>query len=111
MAEVLKFADIFCLPSFYREGLPRALIEAASSGLAILTTDNIGCREVVRNGNGYLFKCRDVDAFVAYIEELAKNANKVETFKSRSRELALELFDSKIICTETYKVFESLFKC
>ncbi len=108
MAEVLKSADVFCLPSFYREGLPRSLIEAASSGLAILTTDNIGCREVVRNGNGYLFKCKDVDALVACIEEFVKSAKKVEEFKKKSRELACEIFDSRIICQNSYNILDQL---
>ena len=51
--------DIACLPS-YREGLPKSLIEAASTGLPIITTDTVGCREVViDNLNGLLVPVRD----------------------------------------------------
>lgn len=57
----LQTAHICCLPSFYREGLPRILVEATSARLAILTTDTIGCRETVREQNGFLFQIHDVD--------------------------------------------------
>lgn len=46
MAAVFAEANLVCLPS-YREGLPKALIEAASCGRAIVTTDVPGCREIV----------------------------------------------------------------
>ena len=55
----LALAHVVCMPS-YREGLPRVLIEAASIGRAIVTTDVPGCREVVRDGdNGFLVPVRD----------------------------------------------------
>lgn len=47
LEDLLAAADVFVFPSFYREGIPRALIEAAFAGLPIVTTDNVGCREVV----------------------------------------------------------------
>lgn len=58
IVECLKKADVVCLPS-YREGLPRALLEAAASSRAIITTDVPGCREIVRDGfNGLLVEAR-----------------------------------------------------
>ena len=52
----IKEADCIVLPS-YREGMPRALLEAAAMGRPIITTDAVGCREVVDDGvNGFL--CR-----------------------------------------------------
>jgi glycosyltransferase involved in cell wall biosynthesis len=58
-------ADCIVLPS-YREGVPRALLEAAAMGVPIITTDTVGCRDVVDDGiNGYL--CKVCDA-----EDLAK---------------------------------------
>ena len=53
-------ADCVVLPSYYREGTPRTLLEAAAMGRPIVTTDAVGCREVVDDGvNGYLCKVRD----------------------------------------------------
>lgn len=63
-------ADIAVLPS-YREGLPRALIEAAASGLPIVTTDTSGCREVVAHGeNGLLVPVRDAPALAEALRTL-----------------------------------------
>ena len=66
--ELFSKADICCFPSFYREGLPRVLIEAASSGLAIITTDVIGCRETVNGKNGVLVPVHDIQSMVEQIK-------------------------------------------
>jgi len=60
---VIAQADVVTLPSYYREGTPRALLEAAAMAKPIITTENVGCREVVENGvNGYLVPVKDVKA-------------------------------------------------
>ena len=57
---VWKLSNIAVLPSYYREGIPRCLLEAASCGRAIITTDTPGCREIVKDGlNGILIPPRD----------------------------------------------------
>ena len=73
MQQVVAQADIVCLPS-YREGLPKALLEAAAAGKAIVTTDTPGCREVVEDGlNGLLVPVRDVDALAAALRKLIED--------------------------------------
>jgi glycosyltransferase involved in cell wall biosynthesis len=58
----LKNADCFVFPSFYNEGVPRGLMEAASMELPIVTAFNRGCKEVVlNNSTGYL--CNPHDPF------------------------------------------------
>ncbi|MER9082568.1 glycosyltransferase family 4 protein [Mesorhizobium sp. M0028] len=53
-------ADCVVLPSFYREGTPRSLLEAAALSRPIITTDWVGCRDVVDDGvNGYLCRVKD----------------------------------------------------
>jgi len=47
---VLAISDVFVLPSAHREGIPRVLLEAASMGLPLVTTDSPGCNEVVVDG-------------------------------------------------------------
>ena len=47
---LLRLADVFAFPTEYREGVPRALLEAALAGLPIVTTDMPGCSDVVRDG-------------------------------------------------------------
>lgn len=59
---VIAEADCILLPSFYGEGVPRSLMEACSTGRVVLTTDNVGCRDVVQDGyNGVLCHPRDVE--------------------------------------------------
>jgi len=57
----LRNADCVVLPSYYKEGVPKSLLEAAAMGCPIITTDTTGCREVVDDGlNGFL--CRPQDS-------------------------------------------------
>lgn len=61
--ESVEQADCVVLPSFYGEGIPRSLLEAAAMGRPIITTDNIGCRDVVIDGTtGYLCRVKDVNS-------------------------------------------------
>jgi glycosyltransferase involved in cell wall biosynthesis len=60
MPDVLAQSHIVVLPSYYREGLPKALIEAAACGRAVITTDAPGCREAIIEGKtGRLVPVRD----------------------------------------------------
>lgn len=53
-------SSVFVLPSYYREGLPRTILEAMSCGRPIITTDWVGCREPIENGkNGFLIPIKD----------------------------------------------------
>ena len=62
----LEKVDCVVLPSYYREGVPRILLEAASMQIPIITTDNVGCREVIQHGkNGFVCKPKD-PASLAY---------------------------------------------
>jgi glycosyltransferase involved in cell wall biosynthesis len=73
VAELLNRADIFCLPTYYREGLPRALVEASAAGCVIVTADVPGCREVVVDGvNGRLVLPRDVTSLADALRSLLR---------------------------------------
>ncbi len=59
---MLQNADCVVLPSYYREGVPRSLLEAASMGKPVITTDSVGCRECVEAGEtGLLCEPRNVE--------------------------------------------------
>jgi len=58
----LEEASCLVLPSFYNEGISRILLEAAAMGKPIITTDNVGCRDVVEdNFNGFICQPKDKD--------------------------------------------------
>jgi glycosyltransferase involved in cell wall biosynthesis len=64
-------ADCVVLPSYYLEGVPRALLEAAAMGRPVIVADNIGCRETVEDGvTGFLCKARDAGDLAGKIERL-----------------------------------------
>lgn len=72
-------ASVFVLPSYYREGLPRTILEAMASGRAIITTDWPGCREAVVDGeNGYLVEVKNSQALANRMIELATNRELLE---------------------------------
>ena len=58
MPQVIASAHIVVLPSYYGEGLPKVLIEAAACGRAVVTTDHPGCRDAIEaDVTGLLFQC------------------------------------------------------
>lgn len=87
---IINTADIVCLPS-YREGLPRALIEAASCGRPLVATDAPGCREiVVNNRNGFLVPVQDPISLAGALSKLIVNRELRDRFGAESRRMVLE---------------------
>lgn len=86
--------SIFVLPSYYREGTPRTVLEAMSMGRAIITTDAPGCRETVAHGeNGFLVPVRNVQKLVEAIVRLIENPDLLDSMGRRSRQIAEEKYD------------------
>ncbi|MCA9246205.1 MAG: glycosyltransferase family 4 protein [Planctomycetales bacterium] len=68
---LLSVSDLFVLPTYYREGVPRVLLEAGAIGLPLITTDMPGCRDVVRHKeNGLLVRPRDEASLVTAITQM-----------------------------------------
>jgi len=100
---------IACLPSSYGEGLPKVLLEAAACGLPIVTTDAIGCREAVRDGdNGLLLPIGDVPALADALRILISDADLRTRMGKRSRARAEREFSSERVISETLAVYRSL---
>ena len=82
------------LPSYYREGIPRTILEAMAMGRAIITTDSPGCRETVTPElNGVLVRPRDPAAVAAAMERFVLDPDLAARMGQRSREMAEERFD------------------
>ena len=105
MAKAYQKASLVCLPSF-REGLPKALLEAASSEKAIVTYDVPGCREVVINNvNGFLVDFRDIDQFSKAIKTLLLNDNLRKEMGKAGREFVLKNFSQEEIARQTLSLW------
>lgn len=80
--ELLSVSDIFVLPTYYREGVPRVLLEAAAMGLGLITTNMPGCNDVVKhNWNGLLVPIKDPKSLAAAMIGLAGNHEQRNRFK------------------------------
>lgn len=104
ISELLNTCHIACFPSYYREGIPKFLTESASSGLAVVTTDAPGCREVV-NGNGFLIPVKDRWALQQALKELLVNPELTYSFGSKSRQLAEKKFSETIILNQILSLY------
>ena len=108
MPEVLRQAAIVCLPS-YREGLPKALLEAASCGRPIVTYDVPGCREVVVDGeNGLLVPLKNKRELAAALEKLLHDPELRRRMGTVGRAMVLKSFSQEKIAAETMSVWEEV---
>jgi len=89
IAALLRAADVFVFPTEYREGIPRALLEAAMAGLPIVATSMPGCCAFIRDGwNGRLVHPRAPEALAETIIETLENREVLPAMTARALELA-----------------------
>jgi len=106
--EILQQSTIACLPS-YREGMPKFLLEAASAGLPLVTTDVPGCREIVINGeNGYLVPTRSPEALADAIEKLLNDKTLRREMGRKGRALVEREFGIEKIVDETLSLYQRI---
>lgn len=106
----LAAADCAVLPSYYPEGTPRTLLEAAAMGRPIITCDMPGCRDVVEDGaNGYLVPPRDAASLAARMIDLIElGPDRRRQMGVRSREIAETRFDEQIVIARYLAVLADL---
>ena len=108
MRPLFAAAAIVCLPS-YREGMPKALLEAAAASCAVITTDAVGCREAILPGEtGLLVPVRDVPALAQALLTLCGDRPLRERFGARGRQLAVERFGVNEVLSQTINIYEEL---
>jgi glycosyltransferase involved in cell wall biosynthesis len=107
MAAMLGKASIVCLPSYYREGLPTVLIEAAACGRPVVTTDWPGCKDAVLDGtSGFLIPTRDVEALEEALRKLIANSRLCSEMGMAGRQMVEEKYSSEKILAEIEAVFQ-----
>jgi N,N'-diacetylbacillosaminyl-diphospho-undecaprenol alpha-1,3-N-acetylgalactosaminyltransferase len=103
----LSERDIFVLPSYYREGIPRTGIEAASMAMPIITTNSIGCKELVDDQEtGILIKPKSIDSLVQAMEVFIKDRRLIYKMGQKSRKKAEVEFDVNKVILEHIKIYE-----
>jgi glycosyltransferase involved in cell wall biosynthesis len=108
MPQVLAQSHIVCLPS-YREGLPKSLLEAASCGRPIVTTDVPGCREIVRDGdNGFLVEARNPTALADALAELLSDPELRHRMGRRGVERAMNEFSQEKIVAQVLALYREV---
>jgi N,N'-diacetylbacillosaminyl-diphospho-undecaprenol alpha-1,3-N-acetylgalactosaminyltransferase len=106
--ELTAIADIYLLPS-YREGVPRTLLEAISMKKPIVTTDTVGCREVVKDGyNGFLVPVKDSHALANKVEILINDEDKRKIMGENGRIMAIEDFDVNQVVKQYINLYAEL---
>ncbi len=107
--EILSISDIVTLPSYYREGIPRVLLEAMSMCKPVITTNSVGCRETVVDGkNGYLVQPKDHVALASAIETLVNDEKLRITMGEYGRHKVLTEYDEGIIVSKIMRVYDEL---
>lgn len=101
--------DCMVLPSFYREGVPKSLLEACAMGKPIVTTDNVGCRETVDDGiNGYLCEPRSTASLVEKLDLMISQSHEQRLQMGlESRTKVENEFDEKIVINKYLEAVRS----
>lgn len=91
-------ASVFVLPSAYREGTPRTILEAMAMGRPIVTTDTPGCRETVVEGeNGFLVPAKNAAALAVAMERFILEPGLSERMGRASLRIATEKYDVHLV--------------
>lgn len=107
--ELLKQSHIMAFPSWYREGLPKSVIEAEAIGRPVVTTDSVGCRDTVIDGkNGFMIPIKDSDALAAALKKLIDNPKLRQDMGRNAREFAVSKFDIKEVVKVHMDVYDGI---
>lgn len=110
MSTLMAQSHIVCLPSFYGEGVPRILQEAAACSRPVVATDSPGCREVVgHDQNGLLVPVGNVEALVGAIVKLIENTPLRAAMGKRGHEIARLKYSLPQVIDANFAVYRAVF--
>tara|TARA_B100000212_G_C27201332_1_gene458873 strand:+ start:84 stop:422 length:339 start_codon:yes stop_codon:yes gene_type:complete len=110
MHEVIPLMSLVVLPSYYKEGLPKILIEAAACGRPIITTDSPGCRDAIIEGlSGVLVPPRQPRILASTIQSFINNKNRCIEMGSIGRKFAENNFDINKVVEKHLECYEELY--
>ena len=109
--ELLQQSHIVAFPSYYREGVPKSLIEAAAIGRPIITTNSIGCKDTVEDGqNGFLVPIKNCKAVAEKLEILIDNQSLRQKMGIYSRKIAERDFSLDQVVKTHLDIYKELLK-
>lgn len=107
--EILEASHIVAFPSYYKEGLPKSLIEAAAIGRPIITTNSVGCKDVVADGyNGFLIPVKNSKILAEKLEILIENRELRIEFGKNSRLVAERDFAIEKVIDKHLEIYKQL---
>lgn len=106
---VLEQCHIMAFPSYYREGVPKSLIDACAIGRPIVTTDSIGCKDVVDDGvNGFLVPVKDSEALAQKLRILIEDKALRNRMGKAAREKAEREFSIENVIENHLEIYSRL---
>ena len=109
MPGLMASASLFVLPSYYPEGVPKVLLEAAASGVPVITTDHPGCRDAITNqGTGLLVPIKDSKALAKAIIKLISDESLSKQMGKQGRLLAEKSFQVSSVVDYHYSLYKRL---
>lgn len=108
--ELLMKSHIVAFPSYYREGVPKSLIEASAIGRPIVTTNSVGCKDVVEDGvNGYLIPIKDAGALADRLRKLFDSKELRISMGRKSREFAERDFSIEGVVNTHLEIYNKVY--
>lgn len=106
MPALLAESHVVCLPSYYGEGIPKSLIEAAAAGRPIVTTDMPGCREIVHHDdNGLLVPPQNPELLAGALLQLIRDPALRRQMGARGRIRAEQEFGLETVIKQTLAIY------
>lgn len=110
MPEQFDKSDIMCFPSYYREGVPKAVLDASAAGLPIVTCDTIGCRDTVIDGfNGFLVTPKSPQEVAEKLDILLADKHLRRKMGDESRKIAEKEYDVNKVIKKHLEIYEKAF--
>lgn len=107
--ELLSLVDIFTLPTFTHEGLPRSILEAMAMELPVVATDIRGCREAVVHGKtGLIVPSQDSNKLAEALEKLLLNPELRQTYGQASRKRIESEYNEDFVFARLSKYYQQL---
>ncbi|MTJ50795.1 glycosyltransferase family 4 protein [Dolichospermum sp. UHCC 0259] len=107
--EILGLLDVFTLPTFTHEGLPRSILEAMAMGLPVVTTDIRGCREaVLQEKTGLIVPSQDSDRLAEALAIMLSNSELRQAYGNEGRRRVTTEYNEDFVFERLTKYYQEL---